>query len=134
MKVASGDATVTADDLVLNYYKGGVTYYNARIQHFGQAETPWSAIGEYINGNGTTVSEIYGSDADARTKNFLGRYGVVRDNWYNLQVEKIMKIGTAEPVDVSKTTPDTPDDEIEKFIAVHVHIVPWVLRIQPVQF
>jgi len=124
----------TADAVLLSYYAGGVSFYNARIQHFGEAETPWSATGEYINGGGTTISEIYGTDATARTQNFLGRYGVVRDNWYKLSIDKIGKIGTAEPVDPSKTDPDTPDDEIENFISVHVHIVPWVLREQSVEF
>ena len=132
-----------ADAVQLNFYKGGISYYNVRIQHYGDVETPWSATGEYITGGGKDVKEIYGYDttkgADNEdnvlaTKRFLGRYGVVRDNWYKLSIDKIGKIGTAEPVDPSTTTPDTPDDEIENFISVHVHIVPWVLRSQSVQF
>ena len=132
-----------ADAVQLNYYKGGISYYNVRIQHYGDVETPWSATGDYITGGGKDVKEIYGydttKDADdgdnvLATQRFLGRYGVVRDNWYKLSIDKIGKIGTAEPVDPSTTTPDTPDDEIENFISVHVHIVPWVLRNQSVQF
>ncbi len=134
----------TTDEVLLSYYKGGVSYYNVKIQHFGDAETPWSSGGDYIAGGGADVNEIYFGAAQGATltdaqiaagqKNFLGRYGVVRDNWYKLSVDKISKIGTAEPVDPSTTTPDTPDDEIENFISVHVHIVPWVLREQSVQF
>ena len=54
----------------------------------------------------------------------------------NLQpaLDKIGKIGTAEPVDPSVVTPDTPDDEVENYISVHVHIVPWVLRTQSINF
>lgn len=135
--------TSTADAVLLSYYKGGVSYYNVRIQHFGEVETPWSATGEYISGGGKDVKEIYGYDitkgADnagnvLATQRFLGRYGVVRDNWYKLSIDKIGKIGSAQPVDPSTTTPDTPDDEIENFLSVHVHIVPWVLRSQSVQF
>jgi hypothetical protein len=133
----------TADNVLLSFYAGGISYYNARIQHFGEPETPWSADGAYVTGGGKDVKEIYGYDItkDATdpdnvtaSQNFLGRYGVVRDNWYKLSIDKIGKIGTAEPVDPSTTTPDTPDDEIENFISVHVHIVPWVLRSQSVQF
>lgn len=127
---------VTADAVQVSYYKGGISFYNARIKHFGDAETPWSATGSYISGGGANVNEIYGigQNPDKSTERFLGRYGVVRDNWYKLSIDKIGKIGSAEPVDPSKTTPDTPDDEIENFISVHVHIVPWVLRTQSVQF
>ena len=130
--------------MLLSFYKDGVSYYNVRIQHFGDTETPWSAGGDYVFGGGNGVNEIYfGASNEANLtarqiaageQNFLGRYGVVRDNWYKLSVDKIGKIGTAEPVDPSTTTPDTPDDEIENFISVHVHIVPWVLRSQSVQF
>ena len=132
------------DEVLLSFYKDGESYYNVRIQHFGDVETPWSAGGDYIYGGGNGVNEIYFGAANDATltsdqitageQNFLGRYGVVRDNWYKLSVDKIGKIGTAEPVDPSTTTPDTPDDEIENYISVHVHIVPWVLRTQSVQF
>ena len=149
-----------ADDVLLSYYLGGVSYYNVRIKHFGDVETPWSPSlsaaletatpgSGYIVGGGDGVNEIYfgcqnlaNGNPDTPTtaqiekgqKRFLGRYGVVRDNWYKLSIDKIGKIGDAEPVDPSTITPDTPDDEIENFISVHVHIVPWVLRTQSVQF
>lgn len=133
-----------ADAVLLNFYKGGVSYYNVRIKHFGDYETPWDASKEYVAGGGDGVNEIYYGVLKAETptaaqiakaqSRFLGRYGVVRDNWYKLSIDKIGKIGDAEPVDPSTTTPDTPDDEIENFISVHVHILPWVLRQQSVQF
>ena len=149
------DDLTTADEVLLSFYKGGIAYYNARIQHFGEAETPWSptlsaaletanAGSGYIYGGGANVNEIYfGVDKDENPtaeqitlaqNRFLGRYGVVRDNWYKLSIDKIAKIGTAEPVDPSTTTPDTPDDEIENYLSVHVHILPWVLRSQSVNF
>lgn len=140
----SASTPVYADAVKLNYYKGGVSYYNVRIKHFGDVETPWSAGGSYVVNGGDGVNEIYFGVAKDATptdeqvttaqKNFLGRYGVVRDNWYKLSIDKIGKIGDAQPVDPSTVTPDTPDDEIENFISVHVHIVPWVLRRQNVQF
>ncbi len=131
---ADVEKDITAEEVLLSFYKDGVSFYNVRIQHFGEAETPWKA--ENVQGGGANVDEIYGIglNPDNSTPNFLGRYGVVRDNWYKLNIQKIGKIGDAEPVDPSTTTPDTPDDEIENFISVHVHIVPWVLRSQIVEF
>ena len=148
--------TSGADAVFTNYYKGGVSYYNVRIKHFGDVETPWgttyneAATDKFIVGGGSGVNEIYFGQANNPTtgapinptdaqvekaqNRFLGRYGVVRDNWYKLSIDKISKIGDAEPVNPSTTNPDTPDDEIENFIAVHVHILPWVLRSQSVQF
>lgn len=118
----------------VDYYAGGYAYYAARIKHFGEVETPWAANGEYITAPGTTIAQIYGNDATARTKNFLGRYGVVRDNWYQLTLDGVSKIGSAEPIDVTGSGKDTPDDEIENYISVHVHMVPWVLRTQSINF
>lgn len=146
-KGTASEKTVTADAVLLSYYADGLSYYNVRIKHFGDAETPWSATlsaaleqanaGDgYITGGGKDVNEIYGIGLtnDKSKQRFLGRYGVVRDNWYKLSIDKIGKIGSAEPVNPSVTTPDTPDDEIENFISVHVHIVPWVLRSQSIEF
>jgi hypothetical protein len=121
----------------LSYHEGGYAYYNARIKHFGDYETPWSASVPYQTQTpGTTVDQIYGvtTDADNAPKRFLGRYGVVRDNWYQVTVSGITKIGTAEPVDVTGVGKDTPDDEIENYISVHVHTLPWVMRTQTVTF
>jgi hypothetical protein len=128
------------------FYKGGYAYYNIRIQHFGEHETPWSGTDdEYITQLGQTetaytVQHIYGwddSDADKQEhaeKRFLGRYGVVRDNWYNLSISGISKLGSATPIDV--TGDSTPDDLIEDeyYISAHVHILPWVVRTQNVSF
>lgn len=121
----------------LNFYAGGYAYYNIRIQHFGEYETPWSSTEPFQTvAPGSTVQEIYGvgETSDMSDARFLGRYGVVRDNWYKLSVDAITKIGSAEPVNVTGTGKNTPDDEIENYISVHVHILPWVIRNQSVNF
>ena len=130
------------DPVLLSCYKNGEMYYNVKIQHFGEAETPWGGNDVVANGSGVNVNEIYfntlydetpGAGAIAGGQSsFLGRYGVVRDNWYKLSIDKVTKIGSATPQDPSIVTPDTPDDEIENYLSVHVHIVPWVLRSQTV--
>ena len=128
---------------VAKYYKDGVTYYNARIQHFGESETPWTATTPwFVIDPGTTVQQIYGfgqtingtvnEGTDNSAKRFLGRYGVVRDNWYDLTIDAINELGSAEPIDVSGN--GTPDDQVKSYMSIHVHLIPWVLRTQHISF
>ncbi|MBQ8127253.1 MAG: Mfa1 fimbrilin C-terminal domain-containing protein [Prevotella sp.] len=125
-------------------YKDGMSYYNVRIRHFGEAETPWDDIkdadaqadskAKFKVQPGENVEQIYGyteANKETANKRFLGRYGVVRDNWYNLSVNSISKLGSATPTSVVDETPDDQIDE-EYYISVHVHILPWVLRLQPI--
>lgn len=95
-------------------YKNGESYYIARIKHFGDDLTPWVA------GNDT-----YGEN----NLNWLGRYGVLRNNWYDLTINKIS--GPGYP-DVPEVKPDTPDDEDTKYINVSVKILDWAKRSQSV--
>lgn len=143
------DAVTSAKkDYKVSLYKGGLSYYNVRIKHFGEFETPWEAITDATanaDANpfkvqpGGTVANIYGytdnaADQAKANARFLGRYGVVRDNWYILEIDKIGKLGSATPEPVNGN--ETPDDEIEEeyYISAHVHIIPWVLRNQSVKF
>ena len=143
------DAVTSAKaDYKVSLYKGGLSYYNVRIKHFGEFETPWEAIADATanaDANpfkvqpGGTVANIYGytdkaADQAKANARFLGRYGVVRDNWYILEIDKIGKLGSATPEPVNGN--ETPDDEIEEeyYISAHVHIIPWVLRNQSVKF
>lgn len=95
-------------------YKNGESYYIARIKHFGDDLTPWK------EGNDT-----YGE----KNLNWLGRYGVLRNNWYDLTIEKIS--GPGYP-DVPEVKPETPDDEDTKYINVSVKILDWAKRSQKV--
>ena len=93
-------------------YKNGESYYIARIKHFGDDLTPWEA-----------GDEIYGG----KNLNWLGRYGVLRNNWYDLTIEKIS--GPGYP-DVPEVKPETADDEDTKYINVSVKILDWAKRSQ----
>ena len=95
-------------------YKNGESYYIARIKHFGDDLTPWK------EGDKTY---------DSNNLNWLGRYGVLRNNWYDLTIEKIS--GPGYP-DVPEVKPDTPDDEDTKYINVSVKILDWAKRSQSV--
>lgn len=95
-------------------YKNGESYYIARIKHFGDDLTPW-----------TEGNDTYGEN----NLNWLGRYGVLRNNWYDLTIEKIS--GPGYP-DVPEVKPETPDDEDTKYINVSVKILDWAKRSQSV--
>lgn len=92
----------------INTYAKGVTYYIARVKHFGSL-TPWNS------------GESYGTD----NGKYLGRYGMLRNNWYELTVGNVYGPGYpgVPPVD-----PTQPDDENEKYLSVSVKILSWAKR------
>ena len=96
----------------ISTYESGNSYYIARIKHFGDDLTPWSS-GEY------------GSD----NLKYLGRYGMLRNNWYELTVSSVS--GPGYP-DIPEVKPNTPDDEDDKYINVSVKILDWAKRSQTV--
>lgn len=95
-------------------YKNGESYYIARIKHFGDDLTPWKEGDKTYDGNNL---------------NWLGRYGVLRNNWYDLTINSIS--GPGYP-DVPEVKPETPDDEDTKYINVSVKILSWAKRSQDV--
>lgn len=96
----------------ISTYAGGDSYYVARIKHFGDALTKWE-------------SGTYGTD----NLSFLGRYGMLRNNWYELTVDKVSGPGYPS---VPEVKPNTPDDEDDKYISVSVKILKWAKRSQKV--
>lgn len=97
----------------INTYAKGVTYYIARVKHFGDALTKWNS-GESYSG---------------KNDKYLGRYGMLRNNWYELTVGNVYGPGYpgVPPVD-----PTLPDDENEKYLSVSVKILSWAKRSQKV--
>ena len=57
----------------------------------------------------------------------LGRYGVLRNNWYELSVNSVS--GPGYP-DVPKVNPTDPDDVNDQYINVEVKILDWAMRKQ----
>ena len=97
----------------ISTYLNGEAYYIARIKHFNEL-TPW------------TAGEAYGSNNDK----YLGRYGVLRNNWYELSVKSISNLGYPE---VPEVKPNVPDDENDKYINVEVKILDWAKRSQQIE-
>ena len=101
-----------AEKVGISTYEGGESYYIARIKHFGDDLTKWES-GTY----------------DEKNLEYLGRYGVLRNNWYELTVQSVSGPGYPSVPDVK---PNTPDDEDDNYINVSVKILSWAKRSQDV--
>lgn len=118
--LASNNSSVTAElnsNNKISFYKEGIAYYPIQIKHFGDEQTPW-------NGN-NDFTDSYPDNSGKRTADFLGRYGVLRNNWYEIEVTSVKKIGSAE------VEPETGyDDPIASWIGVNINILSWAKRSQ----
>lgn len=110
--LSEADPTNHKEKVGISTYLNGEAYYIARIKHFNEL-TPW------------TPGDAYGSKNDE----YLGRYGVLRNNWYELSVNKVSNLGYPE---VPEVKPEKPDDENDKYINVEVKILDWAKRSQSI--
>lgn len=85
----------------VRYYHQSVCYYDVLIRH----------------------------DQNVTDKMALGKYGVVRNNWYGLQINSVSNPGTPwipDPTDPDDPTrPDTNDDENDFYLSVKITVNPW---------
>jgi hypothetical protein len=143
-------------------YNEGYCYYALPIQHFGDNVKLYDGT-SYYTYNG--MSGINSADK-------LGRYGFLRNNWYQININSISGIGApvinpnnpinpdpnypdptdpsdpdtpttpTDPTDPDKpvtpdpTTPTTPthDDVNSYYINAQIHILPWAVRTQSINF
>lgn len=112
-KLGFKKATSTDAAVGLSTYESGVSYYVARVKHFNEL-TPWAPGNDTYAGNNA---------------NWLGRYGVLRNNWYELSVSSVS--GPGYP-DVPKVNPTDPDDVNDQYINVEVKILDWAKRSQSI--
>ncbi len=116
------------------YYAGGVAYYNVLIKHFGDAETPWTRANHSENSVEGVYEKLNGTDISAKSEQlYLGRYGVVRNNWYKIELTGIRQIGSPTTINPGTGTGgDNPDDNVDNYLSVKIHITPWAVREQSV--
>lgn len=94
----------------VRYYNESVCYYDVLIRH----------------------------DQKVTTKMALGRYGVVRNNWYHLELQSVSGPGTpwipdpSDPDPTNPTPPGTDDDEADAYLSVKITINPWTYWTQGV--
>jgi len=94
----------------VRYYHESVCYYDVLIRH----------------------------DQSVTEKMALGRYGVVRNNWYHLELRSVSGPGTpwipdpSDPDPDNPTPPGTDDDESDAYLSVKITINPWTYWTQGV--
>ena len=123
-------------------YTGGKMYYEARFQHFaGDKDAPSSSsyydLAPWNNGESETepesgdVNKAYPSLSEP---NYLGRYGMVRNNWYDVEVTAFNSLGSPVNPAGKISGNDTPDDNIKDNISVRIHVLAWAKRMQQWKF
>ncbi|MCH5231914.1 MAG: Mfa1 fimbrilin C-terminal domain-containing protein [Muribaculaceae bacterium] len=122
-----GKASVIADalkideDATVSYYKNGECYYVVLIRHFDNEE---AGLGDKQI---THVSDY--------TEAHLGRYGVVRNNIYNVNISGVTKMGypqIPDPTDPNDpdTPPTEPNDSQELYLKCEINVLAWANRKQ----
>ena len=98
----------------IKFYQDGATYYNSvLIRHFDETEYPDVA---------------WDPTAPEYTEKQLGRYGVLRNNWYEINVTSFSGPGDPEIQDPD----DGPDDNKEGYIRAQINVLSWAKRSQDV--
>lgn len=114
---AQASALLTAAGNSIKFYKGGVTYYYATvIKHFGD-EAP------------VAPDAVINEATDYTEEGHLGRYGVVRNTWYELQINTVSGPGEPEIPEI----PVTPPDKQENYINCEINVLSWAKRSQGVE-
>ncbi len=138
--------TTASDDLAhtVSCYEGGDTYYYVKIKHFGDDDTPWTnqdsdaqasgdayGLGKEYDSTGDFIIKSYTNDAyKLGEAKYLGRYGVLRNNWYDITVTAITGLGEPMPIVPNTVAPSKEDDEMEEYIAVEIQVLSWAKRTQ----
>lgn len=102
-------------------YKDGIAYYPINIKHFGDDLTPWVK-------DATTMDNPYGSPVD--NNKYLGRFGVLRNNWYNITVNSIKNVGSAVVPEIDVDKDNSYVDKPENYISVRINVLSWAKRNQ----
>lgn len=109
--------------LNMTFYEDGVAYYRLLIKHFGDIDTPWAEADK----SGTDSYPDVAGGATGENQ-WLGRYGMVRNNWYDLTVTGARELGSPTIPDVTNTY----DDDVNN-LAVTINILSWAKRTQNVE-
>ena len=109
--------TYCDNNIKILFYEHGWCYYRVLIRHFDDTQTPWSSAASM---SGNTTTQVYGT-GDTATENYLGRYGVVRNNWYNININSVTHVGS--PIIPPLTT--NADDKVEQLLNATLSISGW---------
>ena len=104
------------NSLTIKFYDDGYCYYRVLIRHFDDTQftKPWASDASMTN---NSTAQVYGGD----TENNLGRYGMVRNNWYNISINSVTHVGS--PIIPPLTT--DADDKVEQLLNATLQISGW---------
>lgn len=105
----------------IKFYDSGIAYYPVLIKHFGDDACPWSSA-DHLS------TPSYSDEGTAPISRYLGRWGMVRNNWYAITINKVSNLGS--PNIPTPTTDD--DDKVKSYISVKINILSWAKRTQSV--
>lgn len=136
---SASNAAITAPQITtlkkalgsLTGFIDGYCYYTAFIQHFGSYYTPWgndTNAHDWGEANGGKFYNYIDNTLTGEEEYLLGRYGVVRNNWYQLELGEVSAPGSPKVPGVDTT----PDDEVKYYISTTVKIMDWAVRKQSV--
>ena len=133
LTAAATKLDVKTDLPQITFYKDGVVYYSVLVRHFDNPELGYDE-GEVTGTKGAfrlPYEDGYVASADARDqnadKNYLGRYGMVRNNWYEIHLTSATGPGSPTP----PTPGNTPDDDPDPYyLNCKINILTWAKRTQ----
>ena len=130
-KLVAGDADQsTIDNFITNLQASGLTAKTGIIGRFCAVRYYHESVCYY--------DVLIRHDQSVIEKMALGRYGVVRNNWYHLDLQSVSGPGTpwipdpSDPDPDNPTPPDTDDDEADAYLSVKITINPWTYWTQGV--
>ena len=113
--------TYFAQNITVNFYDDGYCYYLLPIMHFGDTQTPWQSAGTMA---GSSAAHAYGTNGTNNAA-YLGRYGVVRNNWYNIAITGVTHVGGCNIAQLFDKIKDQADDTVEQLLNATLNISPW---------
>ena len=102
------------NNISINYYRRGYCFYRVPIRHFTDSETPWQSA---VTMTDNTATQAYASNEE----NYLGRYGVVRNNWYTVNITGVSHVGAPA---IPQLTFDA-DDKVEQLLNTTLQVSGW---------
>lgn len=114
--------------ITVTQYPQGYCYYRVPIKHFGDELTPWTSASTMDKKN--TALVYPGADDAARNHAYLGRYGVVRNNWYTINIKSISHVGAP----VIPVLTDYADDVVEQLLNAQIVVSKWTVHEQTISY
>ena len=106
--------TYCDNNIKIKFYEHGYCYYRVLIRHFDDYQTSWSSATSMTD---NTTTQVYGGNEAS----YLGRYGIVRNNWYNISINSVTHVGS--PIIPPLTT--DADDKVEQVLNATLQISGW---------